>query len=561
MSQFRASHAIIEWINGGPGAKRTSHALVEWIESAPLVSARIYTHNTASSDPIALRDWIIDTLGWSVEVRDDSNLSADTDIANFDVIIGWRLDDTLTLGDDLRSKAESAGIPYALFGMGSVISEGTAKTPGPEEADLTGTWEYVDPTPGVTKIDLVDVTHYITSEFSTGLLTVASSVGSSAAVDDGESTVGDVLAEADDSHANYVSGQAALIAIETGTDDLATTPVATTERALVWGFPYEFDSLTTDGATLMERAFTWLLSDRPKRPTVVVSATGTNTASFSSSIFEHTDTNRIHTATRWQVTLQTDTSWASPVWDSGYGTDLLAHTTGSVLSADEDYMVRIQHEDDLSQISEWSAEVDFTTDDYTTAAAGYMLEFYTSGDALISSIEVVTEATTYTELIEEGIEIPATTSHMLVTPIKRGGTSGGAAVKEVSVDRGSLSRGFAPYPFRPEVHTNELISATHNTTGASSSNALTIDWSEGRHQTHTLTENVTYTFTNMENGTYYLRTIQDSTARTVTWPGAVQWAGGTAGTVSTGNGNEDVWRFTMYDDTDIIGEEVAKNVS
>lgn len=67
------------------------------------------------------------------------------------------------------------------------------------------------------------------------------------------------------------------------------------------------------------------------------------------------------------------------------------------------------------------------------------------------------------------------------------------------------------------------------------STADTIDFSAGNIQKSTLTDNVTYTFTNPTTGTQYeLWLIQDGTgSRTATWPGTVKWAGGAAPTLTT----------------------------
>jgi len=85
----------------------------------------------------------------------------------------------------------------------------------------------------------------------------------------------------------------------------------------------------------------------------------------------------------------------------------------------------------------------------------------------------------------------------------------------------------------------------------SSSNATTINCETGNYFKHTLTENTTFTFSNPPaSGTGYsfiLHLIQDSSARTVTWPNSVDWAGGTAPTISTGNGDDDFFVFATSD--------------
>jgi len=90
-----------------------------------------------------------------------------------------------------------------------------------------------------------------------------------------------------------------------------------------------------------------------------------------------------------------------------------------------------------------------------------------------------------------------------------------------------------------------------STSITSSSNAATIDLEDGTFFEHDLTENVTYTFSNPgASGTasgFVLKVIQGSTARTITWPSSVDWPGGTAPTLSTGNDNVDVFVFFTID--------------
>lgn len=90
-----------------------------------------------------------------------------------------------------------------------------------------------------------------------------------------------------------------------------------------------------------------------------------------------------------------------------------------------------------------------------------------------------------------------------------------------------------------------------STAVTSSSNAATLNLRDGDNFTHTLSENVTYTFSNPaasgKVSAFTLKVIQDSSARTITWPTSVDWAGGTAPTLSTGSGAVDVFVFATYD--------------
>jgi hypothetical protein len=90
-----------------------------------------------------------------------------------------------------------------------------------------------------------------------------------------------------------------------------------------------------------------------------------------------------------------------------------------------------------------------------------------------------------------------------------------------------------------------------STVVSSSSNAATLNLNLGTVFTHTLSENVTYTFSNPAASgyasTFIFKITQDSSARTITWPGSVDWAAGTAPTISSGSGDVDVFVFHTVD--------------
>ena len=87
----------------------------------------------------------------------------------------------------------------------------------------------------------------------------------------------------------------------------------------------------------------------------------------------------------------------------------------------------------------------------------------------------------------------------------------------------------------------------NSTAITSSSNAATINLRLGDSFTHTLSENVTYTFSNPPASgkleVFILKVVQDSSARTITWPGTVDWAGASAPTLATGSGDVDIFVF------------------
>jgi len=85
----------------------------------------------------------------------------------------------------------------------------------------------------------------------------------------------------------------------------------------------------------------------------------------------------------------------------------------------------------------------------------------------------------------------------------------------------------------------------------SSSNAATINLRDGNVFTHTLSENVTYTFSNPaasgRASAFILKITQDSSARTITWPSSVDWAGATAPTITATSAGVDVFGFMTVD--------------
>ena len=55
-----------------------------------------------------------------------------------------------------------------------------------------------------------------------------------------------------------------------------------------------------------------------------------------------------------------------------------------------------------------------------------------------------------------------------------------------------------------------------------------------------------------------VRIAQDSTARAVAWPASFKWAGGLAGSVSTGSGAIDVLALTTFDNGTTWDATLAK---
>lgn len=92
------------------------------------------------------------------------------------------------------------------------------------------------------------------------------------------------------------------------------------------------------------------------------------------------------------------------------------------------------------------------------------------------------------------------------------------------------------------------------TDNGNSSTADTIDWTLSNKQKSTLTGNCTFTFTAPGGAcSLVLRLAQDATgSRTVTWPAAVKWSGGTPPTLTTTASKVDIITF-YYDGTTYFG--------
>lgn len=87
-----------------------------------------------------------------------------------------------------------------------------------------------------------------------------------------------------------------------------------------------------------------------------------------------------------------------------------------------------------------------------------------------------------------------------------------------------------------------------------SSTSLTVDWGKGNKQKVTLTGNCTFTFTAPSAPcSLIFKLVQDGTgSRTVTWPAAVHWSGGTAPTLTTTASKVDIVSL-YYDGSTYFG--------
>ena len=100
---------------------------------------------------------------------------------------------------------------------------------------------------------------------------------------------------------------------------------------------------------------------------------------------------------------------------------------------------------------------------------------------------------------------------------------------------------------RPEI---KDYSETYN--ASTGNGTITLDISTGNVFQHTASGgNVTFAFSNPSASgkacSITLKWIQDSSDRTITWPGAVDWAGGSAPSVTSGSGKVDIYTLITLD--------------
>ena len=117
------------------------------------------------------------------------------------------------------------------------------------------------------------------------------------------------------------------------------------------------------------------------------------------------------------------------------------------------------------------------------------------------------------------------------------------------------------------VEITKLVTTEGYNTVTSSSGTAVLNLDQATVFQLTLSENITtFTWSNPPaSGTAYgfsLKVIQDSSARTISWPASVDWPGGTAPTLSTGSGEVDVFTFFTTDGgTTYYGFSAGKDLS
>jgi hypothetical protein len=196
-----------------------------------------------------------------------------------------------------------------------------------------------------------------------------------------------------------------------------------------------------------------------------------------------------------------------------------------------------------------------------TVANGSTGVIYCDGTGAAANVRSIIDATTLTTLgitataaelnILDGVT--STTAELNYNDITTLGTS--QASKVVTADANGV------VTFDNGI-TEEFTAVT------SSSNATTVNSRDGTVFSHTLTENTTFTFSNPaasgKASGFTLKIVQDASASgyTVTWPAAVDWAGGSAPTLTSTASAVDQFVFYTHDGgTTWYGFSAGKDLS
>ena len=206
-------------------------------------------------------------------------ISANDTQGNFDAAVATS--DAAYVSEEVSSSDVSTKLTSATIGV--VLEEGALSD---EIGFSSGKLNYTD-----SAIDITDNTHYITSVFSTGSLTITSSAQSLHYLDGTIAAGAQVLAE------QLATANRTLVVLDVGA---ALDPAGTAagRRVLLpWG-PDAFDinSLTVDGQTLMLRAIEWAAgASSNSTPTVASAIPDTTVVENSPAVDNYRDLKAVFT--------------------------------------------------------------------------------------------------------------------------------------------------------------------------------------------------------------------------------------------------------------------------
>ena len=251
-------------------------------------------------------------------------ISANDTQGNFDAAVATSdaayISEEITSGD-LNTKLVSATI--------GIVTEETALLD--EFGFSSGKLDFTD-----TAIDITDNTHYITSPFSVGSLTVTSSSQTFHYLDGTIAAGAFVLAE------ELATANSTLVVLDVGAALDPSGTAAGRRVNLPWGNdPWDINSLTVDGKTLMLRAIEWatgLGADSNWAPTVASAIPDTTVTENASPIDNYRDLKAVFTDVEdgsgltYSIESNTNSGLVTPtivVADSTLDLSFTASTTGT----------------------------------------------------------------------------------------------------------------------------------------------------------------------------------------------------------------------------------------
>lgn len=193
---------------------------------------------TDDTNPIASelgRQALIESWGFGVQLISDNDTQANFDAAAAEVDVAYISVEIAP--SELGTKLTTATIGVVNANAVLISDLGYA----------SGALFYVN----LSVADVVDNTHYITSTFAMGTLTLSTSAQRFVEVVSGLASGAQVLATID-------NGKSSLLVFETGAQLVGGTPAPGRRVQLLWGDPsFDSNALTVDAQTIMKRAIEW----------------------------------------------------------------------------------------------------------------------------------------------------------------------------------------------------------------------------------------------------------------------------------------------------------------
>ena len=190
----------------------------------------------------------------------------------------------------------------------------------------------------------------------------------------------------------------------------------------------------------------------------------------------------------------------------------------------------------LDGVTSTAAELNILDGVTSTAAELNILDGVTSTAAELNILDGVTSTATELNILDG---VTATTTELNYLDLATLGST--AASKVVSADANGVVR-----------FTKGIVEEVVDVTSSISSNAVALDLQASTNfivDLNGVSSALTLTFSNdpPDAGIFTVKVIQGSSDKTITWQGDVDWPGGTAPTLSSGNDKVDVFVFLTVD--------------